>query len=291
LAERIGGEVVGCDALQVYRGFDAATAKPSATERQRVPHHLIDHSDPGRDFTLADYVRQAEQVIAAIHERGRVPLVVGGTGLYLRGLLRGIVDAPARDVGLRERLSAMAARFGVERLHRWLGDVDPPSALRLAPGDRQRVIRALELALSGEMTWSERLHRDGSWATGRERYRALKLGLEMERDRLNRRLDERVGRFFASGLVDEVRDLLRRGVPRESNAFRAIGYREVLEALEQGIEPSEVIPDVQRNTRRYAKRQRSWFRGEPGVVWVDAMRRTGEIIEEITDRWAQFRNQ
>ncbi len=273
------GEIVGCDALQVYSGFDRATAKPTAVERRRVPHHLIDCVDPCRDFSLAEYVRAAERAIGEIRHRGRVPLVVGGSGLYLRGLLRGVVEAPGRDAQLRSRLLRIVERGGAVRLHRWLEARDPRSALRIAAGDTQRLIRALELAHSAA-SWSERLAESGSWAGGTERFRSLKVGLDPGRERLGARLDARVDRFFESGLIEEVRALLAAGVPQTANAFKAIGYREVLRSL--GGDPprgdsAELRAEVRQNTRRYAKRQRTWFRREAGVVWLDA---TTETVEQ-----------
>ena len=157
LALSLGGEIIGCDALQLYRGFDVATAKSSLEDRRRVPHHLVDEVEPARDFNLADYVRSADAAIRAVRERGRLPIVCGGTGLYLRGLLRGVVDAPARDEKLRERLRNIAWRRGSSSLHRWLTRIDAESALRIPTGDTQRVARALELALSGGASWSRRL--------------------------------------------------------------------------------------------------------------------------------------
>lgn len=272
--------MVGCDAMQVYVGFDAATAKPDERERARVPHHLIDCVDPRSNFSLADYVRAAERAIAEIAARGRLPIVAGGTGLYLRGLLRGIVDAPPRDATLRERLRRLAARHGAPRLHRWLVALDAPTARRLAPGDTQRVIRGLELALSGGPLWSERLRAGGSWHSDEERYAALKIGVDLERTCLVERLDRRVERFFEAGLVAEVRALLAAGVPAAANAFKAIGYREVLEALDAGIDPETVRDAVRQNTRRYVKRQRSWFRRESRTHWLDA----GEGADPLTRR-------
>jgi tRNA dimethylallyltransferase len=284
LALAVGGEIVGCDALQVYRGLDAATAKPSASERRRVPHHLIDCADPRHDYSLADYVRQADEAIAAIAARGAVAIVVGGTGLYLRGLLRGIIPAPARDAPLRARLERVVARGGLGRLRAWLERVDPASARRIPPADVQRTVRALELARSPGGTWSERLERSGSWRDGRERYAAVKFGLDSDRQRLAARLDRRVEAFFAGGLIEEVRALLAAGVPPEANALLGLGYREVVAALAQGQDPRGRLEEVQRRTRRYAKRQRTWFRHEPGVEWLEADRAPDDLAREIASR-------
>jgi tRNA dimethylallyltransferase len=274
--------------LQIYRGFDVATAKPTPAERALAPYHLIDFVDPARDFNLADYVRRAEEVIEEVRARGRLPIVAGGTGLYLRGLLRGVVDAPPRDAQLRRRLRKVAERRGAPSLHRWLARLDPETAGRLATGDTQRIVRAMELVLSGDATWSRRLREEGTWESGVERYDALKIGLDADRERLNLHLDERVDRFFAGGLVDEVRGLLARGVPPEANAFKAIGYREVLAALRSGEDPDAVRDVVKRNTRRYVKRQRTWFRKEPGVIWLDALDGTERLAEQAEACWRRF---
>lgn len=250
-------------------------------------HHLVDHVDPSHDFNLAEFVRSAERAIAEIAGRGKLPIVVGGTGLYLRGLLRGVVDAPPRDPDLRVRLYTVARRRGTPTLHRMLGRLDPASAERLAPGDTQRIVRAIELASAGS-TWSARLRTGGTWASGSDRYPALKIGLDLERDALVRRLDARVDRFFDAGLEAEVRRLLERGVPRSANAFKAIGYREVLAAIDAGRETGDVRDEVKRSTRRYAKRQRTWFRKEPGVVWLDAGLDPRDQAERVIEEWCRF---
>ena len=178
VARLLRGEIVGCDAYQVYRGLDAATGKPPAEDRRAVPHHLVDCVDPRTDLSMADYVRAAERAIATIVGGGRLPLVVGGNGLYLRGLLRGVIEAPARDPELRARLHRIIDKGGASRLWTWLGRHDPETAHRLRPGDVQRLVRAIELARSDGANWSERLKRAGTWASGRERYRTLKIGLD-----------------------------------------------------------------------------------------------------------------
>jgi len=279
---------VGCDALQVYRGLDAATGKPTASERERVPHHLIDCVDPRRDYSLADYVRDAGQAISAIGARGRVPVVVGGTGLYLRGLLKGVVEAPARDEALRGRLNALAARFGTPRLHRLLQRRDAPSAARILPGDTQRIVRALELALASGPSWSERLADEGTWSAEAERYDALKLGLDLDRDALAARLAARVDAFLAAGLADEVDRLLAGGLPEAANALKAIGYRETVRARREGRDPAGDRDAIVLATRRYAKRQRTWFRSERSVIWLDAARDSESVADEIAERWHRF---
>jgi tRNA dimethylallyltransferase len=285
LASRLDGEIINCDALQVYRGFDAATAKPPLEHRRRVPHHVVDCIEPGHDFNLAEFERLASDAVADIARRGRVPIVAGGTGLYLRGLLRGVVASPPRDEALRSRIRAIGERRGAQALHRWLGRLDPDSAARLPSGDVQRLARAVEFALLAGGTWSQRLSTEGTWHEGGERYRTLKIGLTMNRQRLYELLDARVDRFFDSGLIDEVRGLLARGVSPEANAFKAIGYREVLAALREGRDAAGVREDVQRSTRRFAKRQMTWFRREPEVVWLDAEAGAEELAERVVESW------
>ena len=285
VAERVGGEIVACDALQVYRGLDAATGKPTRDERARVPHWLVDVVDPRRDYSLADYVRDASRAIADVHARGRVPIVAGGTGMYLRGLLKGIVDAPARDERLRERLRARLARDGPRRLHAILARLDPASAARVPPEDRQRVVRALELSLSPGPSWSQRLSGQGTWSKPGERFRALKFALDLPRETLARTLAERVDAFFEAGLCEEVDRLLEEGVPPSANAFKAIGYREVLRARIDGSDPHDTREEIVVATRRLAKRQRTWLRREPALRWLDASEGDGALVARIEEAW------
>jgi len=285
VAERLQGEVVGCDALQVYRGLDAATAKPSRAERERVPHWLVDMVDPRRDYSVADYVRDADAAIAAILARGHVPVVAGGTGMYLRGLLKGIVAAPSRNDAFRRRLRARLARSGAPRLHRILARLDALSAARVERHDGQRIVRALELALSRGETWSARLTREGTWSRPGERYRALKFGLELPRDLLAERLAARVDTFFDADLPGEVERLLASGVPVSANAFKGIGYREMLEARAQGSDPQRAREAIVIATRQYAKRQRTWFRSEPGLVWLDAALGIDALTARVVAAW------
>ena len=288
VAELLRGEIVGCDALQVYRGLDAATAKPSLDECERVPHWLIDIADPRSDYSVANYVRDADAAIAAILARGRVPIVVGGTGMYLRGLLKGIVAAPPRDEALRARLRALVARFGAPRVHRLLARLDAVSAARVRPEDAQRVVRALELALPRGETWSAKLKRAGTWGREDERYRALKFGLELDRELLARRIAARVDAFFPTDLEAEVERLLDAGVPKTANAFKGIGYREIVTARSEGRDPKEARDAIVVATRQYAKRQRTWFRKEAGLVWLDAGAGFETSRARIVDAWNTF---
>lgn len=264
--ERFGGEVVSVDSMQVYRGLDRGTSKPPPGVRRRVPHHGIDLADPGEDFSLGQFERSAAGAIAAIRARGRLPVLVGGTGLYLRGLLKGVVDAPRRDEALRARLRALQDRHGPGHLHRLLRRVDPPAARGLGPADAQRIVRALEVRFAGGERLSDLIRAS---PFGPDRYPAVKIGLSMERGTLYRLIDERVLQFYSSGLVEEVRGLLAAGVPESSNAFKALGYREAVEHLRGAIDRERAIALTQQNTRRYAKRQWTWFRKEEGVAWFE----------------------
>jgi tRNA dimethylallyltransferase len=264
--ELFGGEIVSVDSMQVYRGLETATSKPAEGDRARVPHHGIDLADPGEDFSLGDFVRSAERSIDGIRQRGRIPVLVGGTGLYLRGLLRGVVEAPRRSPRLRARLQTLAERRGVAWLHRMLRRVDPATASRLPERDRQRIARALEVFFSARRPLSSLI---GASPFGEDRYEAVKVGLVMQRDELYRRIDARVDGFFAAGLVEEVRGLLAKGCPPSANALKALGYREVLSHLRGERSLEEAMALTRRNTRRYAKRQWTWFRKEPGVAWFE----------------------
>jgi tRNA dimethylallyltransferase len=264
--ERFDGELISVDSIQVYRGLDVGTSKPSPDERCRAAHHGIDLADPRRDFSLGDFVRAAVASIASVRSGGRLAVLVGGTGLYLRGVLKGIIDAPRRDETLRRRLRALARRRGADHLHRMLARVDPPAAARLSAADRQRVVRALEVFFASRRGLSEWINER---PFGADRYRSIKVGLSMEREVLYRRIDARVQRYFDAGLIEEVRGLLASGVPMSANAFKALGYREVLAHLNGEIALPEAIALTQRNSRRYAKRQWTWFRKEEAVAWFE----------------------
>lgn len=268
LADRLKLHLISCDAVGVYRDLRAATAKPQGGENRHV-WALIDGVEPARDVNLGDWVREAEQEVRWAGLAGRIPLVVGGTGLYLRGLAKGVAEAPARHEPTRERLAGLERRRGAGFLHRVLARLDPPAAASIMAGDRQRIVRALEVRLLTGRPLSA-LHGEG-WR-GRDRLPLLRIGLELPREELYRRIDARVERFLDQGLIDEVRWLLdARGLSRERNCLRAIGYREVAAYLAgEGPEKEEQLRAlIQRNTRRFARRQLTWFRKLRGVIWVD----------------------
>jgi tRNA dimethylallyltransferase len=263
LATRVGGEVVSADSQQIYRGLDVGTAKPTAEERRAVPHHLLDVVEPGEGWDAARFVRAADEAIAGILARGRVPFVVGGTGLYVRALLHGVVEAPGRDAELRAKLEREAEERGRPAVHARLAAIDPDAAARIRPNDLVRVVRAIEIAASGR-TQSE-LFRAHAFAE--DRYQPLLLALDLPREELHRRIDARVEGMFAGGLVDEARALAARFAGRVP-AKLPIGYAEAV-ALSQGAcGLAEAIRQVQVQTRRYARRQIVWLRGERGVEWI-----------------------
>jgi tRNA dimethylallyltransferase len=266
LAEERGGEIVSCDSLQVYRGLDIGSAKPTLEERRQVPHHLIDVRDPDEDFSAADYARLSRAVVADITRRGRLPIVAGGTGLYLRALLTGLFEGPSRDEALRARLEAMADRFGDPRLHRVLQCVDPASAARIHPSDRLRIVRAVEVFRATGRPLSEQ-HREGSDPL--RGYRVLVAGLAPEREELRRRVVERTRAMFDGGLVDEVRALRARGYGPALRPLRAIGYRQAADVLEGRLTADQAREAVVLETMQYAKRQRTWFRHQAPVRWFE----------------------
>ncbi|MBI3931933.1 MAG: tRNA (adenosine(37)-N6)-dimethylallyltransferase MiaA [Acidobacteria bacterium] len=259
-----GGEIVSCDSLQVYRGLDIGSAKPTAEERALVRHHLLDVVDPHEDFSAAEYARRGREALADVRRRGALPLVVGGTGLYLRALLYGLFEGPSRDEVFRQRLEALAGRFGDARLHRLLARVDAEAAGRVAPRDRVRVVRALEVFRATGRTLSAH-HGDG--ATPLEGYETLILGIDPGRDALRQAVERRTDAMLGRGLLDEVRGLLARGLSPDSRPLRAIGYRQAVEVVLGRRGEADARHDIVTETMRYAKRQRTWFRHQARVTW------------------------
>lgn len=266
LAEQLGGEVIACDSTQVYRYFDIGTGKVPVAERRGIPHHMIDLVEPEEVFTAGEYRRRATEVLEAICARGKLPILTAGTGLYLRALLEGLADAPTRSEELRERLRQRAARHGRKHLHRILRRLDRESASRIAPGDTQKVIRAIEIRLvSGEP--ASELHQRGR--AGLEGFRVLKNGLMPPRAALYRRIDQRVTAMLESGWLDEVKALLDRGIAPTSKPFEFLGYWQLRDVLAGKMALDEAIRQIQQATRQYAKRQVTWFRKEHDVHWIE----------------------
>jgi tRNA dimethylallyltransferase len=283
LAERLpgGGEIVNADALQVYRGFEVGTAKPEPAERRRVPHHLLDILDPHERYSAGEFARRASQAIAAIRGRGRWPIVVGGSGLYLRALLAGISPVPAADPRVRERLRRRAALEGLAPLAAELARLDPATAARLAPGDSQRVLRALEVALVSGLPLSAWIAKQ---PFGTQSIAAIRVGLTLPRAILYDRIEGRVARMVKSGWIEEVRGLIGRGLAPDLPAFQAIGYRQLVHHVRGDWSLARAIEETVRATRRFAKRQETWFRKEPDVTWFSAEeldRRIPQVLAHV----------
>ncbi|HEV2221679.1 MAG TPA: tRNA (adenosine(37)-N6)-dimethylallyltransferase MiaA [Candidatus Acidoferrales bacterium] len=266
LAERLNGEVVACDSTQVYRYFDIGTGKVPAAERRGIPHRMIDLVEPEEVFTAGEYRRRATEVLEAICARGKPPILTAGTGLYLRALLEGLADAPARSEELRERLRQRAARRGPEHLYKILKRLDAESASRIAPGDTQKVIRAIEIRLVSGQPVSE-LHRRGR--AGLEGFRVLRIGLMPPRAALYRRIDQRVTAMLESGWLNEAKLLLGKGITPTSKPFEFLGYSQLRDVLIGKMALDEAIRQIQQATRQYAKRQVTWFRKEHDVHWIE----------------------
>jgi tRNA dimethylallyltransferase len=263
MAEAIGGEIVNYDSVQIYRGFDIGSAKPSAAERARVPHHLYDIVEAEAEFNAADYARLARETCDSIVARGGRAILVGGTFFYLRALLSGLPEMPGRDADVRARIRRIASRpRGAERLHRWLSKIDPQSGRRIALADRHRVERALEVWLVSGRPIS-------SFERGGEEIPNIKIALSLPRPRLHDAIDRRVEAMYAAGLVDETKRLLLTHA-RGARPFGTIGYREAVAVIDGAMALDAAISETKRRTRAYAKRQLTWLRSERNVHWIDA---------------------
>jgi tRNA dimethylallyltransferase len=278
LARRLGGEVVSCDSTAVYRGFDIGTDKVPEAERREVPHHLIDVVDPGEDYSAAQYAADATRAIEAITERERLPILVGGTGLYYRALTRGLFPGPGRDAALRARLSAIARRRGTEQLHRLLARVDAASAARIQPRDEKRLVRALEVYLVTGRPLTMHFAATRSPIAG---HAIVAIALRLPAAETASRVARRVVQQFERGVVDEVRGLLARGVPESAHPFSGLVYRQVLEFL-RGVRDEAATRDlIARENRRYARRQLIWFRKEPNLQWIHGAGEHPETLQAV----------
>jgi tRNA dimethylallyltransferase len=265
LARKLNGHVLACDSTQVYRGFDIGTAKPTAEERGGVPHHLLDLVDPNFPFTAGEYRARAVAVLKDLRQRAHLPILTVGTGLYLRALLEGLADAPARSEELRARLEAGANSHNLQYLHRVLRRLDPEAAMRIGSRDRPKMIRAIEVCLLTGRPISE-VHRAGR--TPLEGYHPIKIGLQPPRAALYARIEKRTKTMIDRGWLDEVAGLVRGGVPQNSKPFDFIGYSELRAHLEGTVTLAAATKAIAQATRRYAKRQVTWFRKEPLVHWL-----------------------
>jgi tRNA dimethylallyltransferase len=282
LALRLDGEIINCDSVQVYKEIEIATAKVPPHERRGVPHHLLDFVPPERDYTAADWARDALGRIDEIEARGRTALLVGGTGFYLRALREPFFEAPPTDADLRRRLVRLRGRRGPKHLHRLLQRLDPERAAHLAPRDWSRVQRALEMRLQTGEKLSARLSRRPAPPPQAARLRVFVL--DPPREELYRRIDRRAEAHFRAGLVEEVRGLLERGVPAEGSALGAHGYRRAVEYLRGERTLESAVEQTRLDVRHYAKRQRTWFRRETGAEWVEGFGEDPSVQEEVARR-------
>lgn len=250
--------------MQVYKGFDIGTDKPPREMREDIPHHLLDIVDASYQYTAADFVRDALRAIEEITGRNRLPFIVGGTGLYIKSLLEGIFPGPGRNPALRLRLNKEAEEEGLESLWEKLKQVDPAYAEKTGKNDKVRIIRALEVYLTTQKPFSEHFLRTKSQV---EDFHILKIGLQLEREVLKKRIDQRVDRMFETGIVEEAASLLRQGVGENSPPFRGLGYAQVLKYIKKEIPLEEAVSTAKKETRQYAKRQMTWFRKMQGITW------------------------
>ncbi len=286
IAERYAAEIVNFDSVQTYRGFDIGSAKTPPQERRGIPHHLLDILDPEERMTAGDYARRAREIITAIRSRGRLPLLAGGTGFYLRAALTGLFNGPQRDERLRDRLARRGTAKPAGYLHRLLAKLDGVSAGRIHPNDTPKIMRAIEICVRGRAPMSQQ------WAQGTEEmlqgYDVIRIGLDPPREALRERIAGRSGRMFKTGLLEEVRRLLASGVSRDAWPFGAIGYRQALEHSEGKITLEQAIEETTTLTRRYAKRQMTWFRREPDVCWFTGFGDDSGVAAEVMD-WLDHR--
>ena len=284
LAKQFQGEILNCDSLQMYRHFDLGSAKLTGAEREGVPHHLLDTLSPEEEFTAGEFARRAKEILSMVTSRGKMPVIVGGTGFYLRALVDGLFPGPARNRELRERLQRRASQKDSGYLHRMLRRLDPSSAEKIHPHDTPKLIRALEVCLQAGRPISE-LFREGRDPL--QGYRVLKLGLNPSRSALHEKINQRTSWMFENGLVEEVRGILAKGFPKTVTPFQSHGYREALDYLEGKTSLQEAVKLAQAATRQYAKRQMTWFRKEAGVRWFSGFGTDRAVHAEAGDYVAE----
>ena len=266
LAERFQGEIVNCDSVAMYREFEIGTAKPDAAERARVPHHLVDFVDPAHYITAGEYARQARKVIAEINSRGHLPIVVGGTGLYLRALLEGLFPGPQRSEELRERLRERAAARGSGYLHRILGRLDRAATEKIHANDTPKLIRAIEVCLASRQKMTELWQQQGRDPL--RGFRILRLGLDPERNALYDRINQRAQHMFDGGLIEETQNLLQK-YGTTARPLASLGYKQAVQFVRGELTREQALQAAQQAHRNYAKRQLTWFRREPEVKWLN----------------------
>jgi tRNA dimethylallyltransferase len=283
IARRFRGEIVNCDSVAMYREFEIGTAKPSAEQRAEIPHHLLDVIDPNAYVTAGEYARQARQVLSEIGRRKHLPIVTGGTGLYLRALLEGLFPGPQRSEELRERLRARARQRGPEYLHRILERLDSSAAQRIHAHDVPKAIRAVEVSLAAHQPMSD------LWQRGRDPlrgFRILRLGLSPDRGALYTRIDQRAARMFEAGLIEETKNLVAK-YGEEARPLTSLGYRQAVQFLRGELDRESAVSASQQAHRNYAKRQVTWFRREPDVHWLAGMGDDPKIQAEAMERIGQ----
>jgi tRNA dimethylallyltransferase len=278
LGQRLGGEIVSCDSTAVYRGFDIGTDKVPPTERGGIPHHMIDVADPDEEYSAARYAREAATAVRDITARGKLPILVGGTGLYYRALTRGFFPGPTRDNALRARLARIGDRRGTAWLHRWLDRVDPPSAARVLPRDRKRIVRALEVYL---LTGRALTSHFADTVAPLPEYEVRAFGLRLPPEVIAARVARRVDAQFEQGVVDEVRRHLAAGLPETAHPFTGLVYRQVLEYLKGVRDEAATRELIVRENRRYARRQLIWFKKEPNLRWIQAAGECRKAVDEV----------
>ncbi len=287
LAQRFSGEIVSCDSVAVYREMEIGTAKPSLAERCQVPHHLIDVADPSEAFTAGDYSRLARAALAGIGARKKLPIVTGGTGLYLRALIDGLFPAPQRSEEIRSRLRTTEAAKGANWLHRILTRLDPEAARQIHPNDLPKLIRAIEVCLTAGQPMTQ------AWKAGRDAlhgYRVLRIGLNPDRKALYTRINQRAAAMFENGLIEETRQLTEK-YGNDARALTSLGYRQALAIINGEMRLQEAITSAQQGHRNYAKRQLTWFRREPEVQWLNGFGDEATVRNEAKQVVASALNQ
>jgi tRNA dimethylallyltransferase len=280
MAQMFSGEIISADAMQVYRYMDIGAAKPTKAEQAAVRHHMVDIVDPDEPFDASAYSQMARKTIAALQAKEVCPIVAGGTGLYIKALLYGLFRLNRHDPAVRKRLKTEAAELGIHALHKRLCLCDPEAGARIHPNDRYRILKALEIfeTTGGTITTHQNGHRFAD-----NRFRTLKIGLHMDRHELYNRIDNRVDSMIEAGLVDEVGRLLESGYAADLKAMRSIGYRHVVDFIKGRLSWEETIRTMKRDTRRYAKRQMTWFRTDEEIVWLepDRFTRMKRLVENF----------